>query len=88
VAGLEDDAQAVAAMRAAGLVELSYPLRNDEINEVATALLAEATAARDEFVAANRSAGGAVVSGTAQPRGSFPPPPSYQLDGPGWGTPR
>lgn len=88
VTDLEDAARSVAAMRAAGLVELSYPLRNDEIDEVAQALLSQAQVGRDELVAANLAAGGAVVGQTATPRGSFPPAPDYRIDGPGWGYPR
>lgn len=85
---IEDTARSVAAMRAAAMVEMSYPLRNDEITEVAQALFAQASAGRDELVSANRDGGGAVVSGATPPRGCFPPAPSYLLDGPGWGFPR
>lgn len=85
---LEDDARGVAAMRTAGLVELSYPLRNDDISAVAQVLLDLATAGRDELVAANIVEGGVIVSQTPSPRGSFPDAPCYTLDGPAWGFPR
>lgn len=86
--GLESSAKAVAAMRTAGLVELSYPLRNDEVDEVARVLLEQATAGRDELVSANHVAGGVVISGVPSPSGSFPEVQWDIRDGPAWGYPR
>jgi hypothetical protein len=81
---LEGTAGDVAAMRAAGLVELSYPLRNNEIDEVANALLSQAQSARDELVAANRAAGGTVISPSAPPIFSFPDASAWRGDTPAW----
>jgi hypothetical protein len=81
---LEDTAKNVAALRAAAMVELSYPVRNDEIDQVASVLLAEAQSGRNELVAANRASGVVVVSTVPSPRGSFPDAWPPQLDGPGW----
>lgn len=83
VESLRDTAKDVAAMRAAALVEISYPVRDDDI-EVANTLLEQARAARDELVAANRSAGGPGVSGTAAPVGSFPDARAWVGDHPAW----
>lgn len=70
-------AKDVAALRAAGLVELAYPDRDADVN-TATALLGQADAALDDLVAANLSAGGGSGS-DAQPLAlhSFPAPHPY-----------
>lgn len=87
-ADLEEGARGVAAMRAAGMVELTYPIRDNEIEQVAQVLLAEALAGRDELAAANRAAGVVIISATPSPRGTFPDAYPARLDGPAWGVDR
>ena len=73
VPALEDSAASVVAMRAAGLVELSYPERDADISGVGSVLLGEARTALDGLKAANTAAGGTGGSGGASPAGDFPP---------------
>lgn len=82
VTALGDNATDVAAMRAAGLVELSYPLRNNEVDEVAGALLDQAAAARTDLVAQNRAQGGTGINATAAPLGNFPDARCWRGDEP------
>lgn len=84
VPDLEDTAREVAAMRAAALVELTYPVRDGDIDEVASVLLEQATLARDELVIANRAGGSSGVSATATPLGCFPEATVWRNDQPGW----
>lgn len=86
-ASLEASAASVAAMRAAALVELSYPVRNADVDAVTTPLLAEARFARDELVAANLAQGGVGFNSTGAPLGAFPEPVGWRGDMPrsnGW----
>lgn len=82
VTALGDNATDVAAMRAAGLVELSYPLRNNDVDEVAGVLLDQASAARTDLVALNRAQGGTGVNANASPLGSFPDAACWRGDEP------
>lgn len=84
VPDLEETATDVAAMRAAALIELSYPDRDGDIDEVATVLLEQARAGRDELAAANRAGGGAGPNGTATPLGAFPVAAPWCNDQPAW----
>lgn len=70
VTALHPQAAAAAAMRAAGLVEQSYPVRDADVN-TAQQWLALAAQARDELDAANAAAGGVDV-GEVLPVYSFP----------------
>jgi len=73
-------ATATAAVRTAGMVELSYPVRTAEVNTAAQ-LLAQADKMLDELITANTTAG-ASDAGPAVllPTGSFPPPPAWGDD--------
>ncbi len=73
-------ATATAAVRTAGMVELSYPIRAADIN-TADKLLAQADSMLAELVTANTVAG-AIDAGPAVllPTGSFPPPPRWGDD--------
>ncbi|MGH3656778.1 MAG: hypothetical protein ACRDUA_08955 [Micromonosporaceae bacterium] len=72
---LTDMARSVAAMRAAGLIELSYPERDDDVN-VAEQLLAAAREALEVLVEANNETGGGSPSDPSNllPVWTFPPP--------------
>lgn len=76
---LFDAAKEAAALRAAGLIELSYPDRDADVN-TATALLNQSHEALDDLVSANIDAGGGTAGAGAQllPLGSFPPPSPYR----------
>lgn len=73
-------ATATAAVRTAGMVELSYPIRNAEVN-TADQLLKQADAMLTELVTANASAGAADGSPpTLLPTGAFPDPVAWGDD--------
>jgi hypothetical protein len=73
-------ATATAAVRTAGMVELSYPIRPDSIN-TAQALLAQAETMLGELVQANETAGAVDASIPALlPTGQFPAPPRWGDD--------
>jgi hypothetical protein len=79
-AALNDNAADVAALRAAGMVELSYPVRDGDIN-TAELLLAQALLGRTDLVKANTAAtgvdpGGGLAS-TLLPQWSFPDPVAW-----------
>lgn len=78
---LEGSAKDVAAMRAAALVELSYPIRDNDI-DVATTMLAQAKFARDELVAANLSQGAAGVNVGGTVQYGFPDASAWRGDNP------
>lgn len=78
-ASLTDLAQSVAAIRIAGMVELSYPLRDADVTN-AQQLLDEATAMRTDLAAANIAITGVDPSSTAAelvPQWSMPDPVWY-----------
>lgn len=76
-AAYADQATAVAAIRAAGMVELAYPDTNSDLN-TADRLLAEAAAMRTSLDLANRSATGVDPdTPVLLPTGSFPPAPPW-----------
>lgn len=83
VTDLEGTARDAAALRAAALVEMSYPERDADV-EVANVLLEQALAARTELAAANRAAGGVGVGTAATPLGCFPDAAIWTGDQPGW----
>lgn len=68
---LLDMARAVGAIRAAGMVELAYPIRNDDI-DTASRLLEQAGQALDALDSANSTAVDNPAPGGG-PRGGFPP---------------
>jgi hypothetical protein len=73
-------ATGTAAVRTAGMVELSYPIRPDSIN-TAQALLAQADAMLLQLVEANESAGATDNAEPALlPTGQFPAPPRWGDD--------
>ena len=84
VTDLEETARDVAAMRAAALVEMSYPVRDGDLDEVATLLLEQSRSARDELVIANRAGGSVGISPTAAPAFSFPDAAPWCGDQPAW----
>lgn len=79
---LEDQAAAVAALRAAGIVEMSFPERNADVDQAVSALLLQAKFARDELAAANRAAGATGPNASASPQFSFPDPAAWRDDDP------
>jgi hypothetical protein len=77
-ATLTDQAADVVALRTAGMVELSYPVRNADV-DTATLLLAQADKARTDLVAAMQNTTGVnpTPAGSALPVFSFPDPHWY-----------
>jgi hypothetical protein len=73
-ATLQDAAAGVAALRAAGIVEMSYPERNADVDQSVNALLLQAKFARDELAAANRATGATSPNMSATPQYAFPDP--------------
>lgn len=74
---LEKAARSVATMRAAGMVELSFPERDADI-DVATSMLQQAFLARQELITANQNAGvEPVAMGAHSPVYNFPPAESW-----------
>jgi len=75
---LADHAGDVAALRAAGMVELSYPVRNADV-DTATLLLGQAEKAKADLVAAMQTVTGVDPTpvGSALPAFSFPDPHWY-----------
>lgn len=77
---LTDEAQSVAALRTAGMVELTYP-RNSEDVTTGQALLEQARLARADLVTANRGATGVdpttPAGGPLLPVYAFPPPVAW-----------
>lgn len=71
-------AKDVVALRAAGLIELSYPVRDADVN-TAEQLLTQANEALTELVSANTGAGGGQPGTTSQLLAlhNFPPPHPY-----------
>ena len=80
VAALTAAATATAAVRAAGMVELSYPVRQGDINTSAQ-LLAQAETMLTQLVEANASAGAVdAAEPVLLPTGQFPDPPRWGDD--------
>jgi hypothetical protein len=75
--GLYQQASEAAALRAAGMIELAYPVRDADIN-TASSLLAQAAAARKDLVAANTGTGEG-QTGTL-PLWAFPDPVAWGDD--------
>lgn len=73
---LYDDAAEVAAVRAAGMIELAYPVRNSDI-DTATALLAQADKGRDDLIFANEAAAGGDPPDGLLPVWAFPTPVAW-----------
>lgn len=75
-AELFDQAAAVAALRSAAMVEMSYPVRDADVTSTAAVLLEQANRARDELVTAMTYATGTAptLAATALPSYSFPDP--------------
>lgn len=73
---LYDDAAEVAAVRAAGMIELAYPVRNSDV-DTATALLAQADRGRADLIFANEAAVGGDPPDGLLPVWAFPTPVTW-----------